>query len=67
MTLLNKIKSWYFYNIQLFIGRPEKCYKCNKLIWNRTMGLYESLYWERNNPNMEKRRSCYCKKCVRRN
>ena len=43
----NKIKTWFFYNIRLRIGRLERCSICNKIIWNRTECLYDSLYYER--------------------
>lgn len=44
---LNKIRSWFYFNIRLRIGRLERCYKCNRIIWNRAQGLYDSHYYER--------------------
>jgi len=32
------------YHLRLWIGRLERCVKCNKYLWNRTVRLYHSLY-----------------------
>ena len=40
------IKSWFFFNVRLRIGRLERCYKCGRIIWNEKESLYDSLYYE---------------------
>ena len=45
--LIQKLKSFYFYNIKLRIGRFQRCKNCNKLQWIRNECLYDTLYYER--------------------
>ena len=45
--LIQKLKSIYFYNIKLRIGRFQRCKKCHKLMWIRKECLYDSLYYEK--------------------
>lgn len=61
--MLNKLKIWFFYNIRLRIGRPERCFMCGRIIWNRNEGLHFSLYEESQNPNHK--RSIKLKRTIR--
>ena len=44
--LIQKLKSFYFYNIKLRIGKLYRCKNCNNMMWIRKECLYDTLYYE---------------------